>query len=132
MTQAEAIEKGHEIYVAVKNYSTVAKGFAMGSALLAAQLLFQAYVETGNEYLRSASLPPIRLDLSNPVILIPAFIGAMLPFIFSAYAVRAVGSAAGQMVEEVRRQFREIIGILEGKAKPPRSRKWSCRGCWSS
>jgi K(+)-stimulated pyrophosphate-energized sodium pump len=90
------------------------KGFALGSALLAALLLFHTYIEdvaiqTGQR---------ISIDISNPVVLISGFIGAMLPFLFSAQAIDAVGKAATKMVDEVRRQFREIPGILDGTAKP--------------
>ena len=90
------------------------KGFALGSALLAAQLLFQTYASevsarTGVSFV---------VDISNPAVLIAGFIGAMLPFFFSSQAISAVGKAAAEMVEEVRRQFREIPGIMEGTGKP--------------
>ncbi|MDR0797129.1 MAG: sodium/proton-translocating pyrophosphatase, partial [Nitrososphaerota archaeon] len=90
------------------------KGFALGSALLAAQLLFHTYItevylQTGKE---------IIIDISQPVVLVAGFIGAMLPFLFSAQAIDAVGKAATKMVAEVRRQFKEIPGILDGSAKP--------------
>ncbi len=90
------------------------KGFALGSALLAAQLLFQTYASevfarTGVKFV---------VDISNPAVLIAGFIGAMLPFFFSSQAISAVGKAAAEMVDEVRRQFREIPGIMEGTGKP--------------
>jgi K(+)-stimulated pyrophosphate-energized sodium pump len=90
------------------------KGFALGSALLAAQLLFQTYASevatrTGKAFV---------VDISNPAVLIAGFIGAMLPFFFSSQAISAVGKAAAEMVEEVRRQFREIPGIMDGTGKP--------------
>ena len=90
------------------------KGFALGSALLAAQLLFQTYssevtARTGNAFV---------VDISNPAVLIAGFIGAMIPFFFSSQAISAVGKAASEMVDEVRRQFREIPGIMEGTGKP--------------
>ncbi|MCL1970693.1 MAG: sodium-translocating pyrophosphatase [Candidatus Bathyarchaeota archaeon] len=93
---------------------SLTKGFALGSALLAALLLFHTYIEdvaiqTGQS---------ISIDLSNPVVLISGFIGAMMPFLFSAQAIDAVGKAATKMVAEVRRQFKEIPGILDGTAKP--------------
>ncbi len=90
------------------------KGFALGSALLAAQLLFQTYIE--EVYLQTGQR--IIIDISNPAVLVAGFIGAMIPFFFSSQAISAVGKAAGQMVEEVRRQFREIPGIMEGTSKP--------------
>jgi K(+)-stimulated pyrophosphate-energized sodium pump len=90
------------------------KGFALGSALLAAQLLFQTYASevtarTGVNFV---------VDISNPAVLIAGFIGAMIPFFFSSQAISAVGKAAAEMVAEVRRQFREIPGIMEGTGKP--------------
>ncbi|MEM1994084.1 MAG: sodium-translocating pyrophosphatase [Nitrososphaerales archaeon] len=119
MSGQKGIDESMEALDAVGNTTkALTKGFAMGSALLAAQLLFQAYIEAGNEYLRSVGLPEIRLELSNPVVLVSTLIGAMLPFIFSAFAIKAVGSAAKEMVNEVRRQFREIVGLMEGRAKP--------------
>ncbi len=119
MSGQTGIEESMEALDAVGNTTkALTKGFAMGSALLAALLLFQAFVEAGNEYLASLSLPEMRLELNNPVILVSALIGAMLPFIFSAFAIKAVGLAANEMVNEVRRQFREIPGLLEGRAKP--------------
>lgn len=90
------------------------KGFALGSALLAAQLLFQTYIE---EVQLQTGLH-ISIDISNPAVLVAGFIGAMIPFFFSSQAISAVGKAAAEMVSEVRRQFREIPGIMEGKAKP--------------
>jgi K(+)-stimulated pyrophosphate-energized sodium pump len=90
------------------------KGFALGSALLAAQLLFQTYA---SEVSARTGLPFV-VDISNPAVLIAGFIGAMLPFFFSSQAISAVGKAAAEMVEEVRRQFREIPGIMDGTGKP--------------
>ena len=91
------------------------KGFALGSALLAAQLLFQTYAE---EAMVQLGLSSFAIDISQPAILVAAFIGAMIPFLFSAQAISAVGKAATQMVNEVRRQFKEIPGIMEGTGKP--------------
>ena len=90
------------------------KGFALGSALLAAQLLFHTYMEEVALQTGQA----ITINISNPVVLVSAFIGAMLPFLFSAQAIDAVGKAATKMVAEVRRQFKEIPGIFDGTAKP--------------
>ena len=90
------------------------KGFALGSALLAAQLLFQTYASEVTSHTGKAFV----VDISNPAVLIAGFIGAMLPFFFSSQAISAVGKAAAEMVEEVRRQFREIPGIMEGTGKP--------------
>src|SRR5512138_3805637 len=91
------------------------KGFALGSALLAAQLLFQTYA---TEAMVKLNLTHFVVDISQPTVLVAGFIGAMIPFLFSSQAISAVGKAAAQMVAEVRRQFKEIPGIMEGTGKP--------------
>ncbi|WP_071781108.1 sodium-translocating pyrophosphatase [Adhaeribacter aquaticus] len=85
------------------------KGFAIASAALTSLALFAAFMGTANI---------TRIDISNARVLAGLFIGGMIPFIFSALAISAVGRAAMAMVEEVRRQFREIPGIMEGTGKP--------------
>ena len=90
------------------------KGFAIGSASLTALALLVSYVNIAAEKAGEA----LDLSLTNPLILVGLFLGAMLTFVFSALTMRAVQTAAQSIVVEVRRQFREIPGILEGTAKP--------------
>jgi len=99
--------------------AAVGKGFAIGSAALTALALFAAFRETifSGRIAQglSESEAILRIDISNPMVMGGLFLGAMLPFLFSYFAMNAVGKAAFSMVEEVRRQFREIKGLLEGR-----------------
>ncbi len=91
--------------------AAVGKGFAIGSAALTALALISAYMEAAN-------IEAGQLSIANPLVLVGIFIGAGMPFLFSAMTMQAVGRTAEKMVEEVRRQFKTIKGLLEGKAKP--------------
>jgi K(+)-stimulated pyrophosphate-energized sodium pump len=111
--------------------AAIGKGFAIGSAALTALALFNAFQVSATHLMEGAGIDlsahnivldpkskTMTIDLSNPSVLIGALIGGMLPFLFAAMTMKAVGRAANQMVEEVRRQFREIKGLMEGTADP--------------
>jgi len=93
------------------------KGFAIGSAALTALALIAAYKDQVALYGKE-----LNLSLMNPTVLVGLFIGGMLPFFFCSMTMSAVGRAAGKIVVEVRRQFKEIVGLMEGKAKPDYAR----------
>jgi len=99
------------------------KGYAVGSAALAAFLLFSAYLQAAKLVKDPKALVPDPLvNLADPVVFVGGFIGAALVFLFSSMTVRAVGKAAGGMIEEVRRQFREDPGIMAGTSQPDYAR----------
>lgn len=89
--------------------AAVGKGLAIGSAALTALALFVTYAQSANLH---------AIDLKDPKVIVGLFIGGLLPFIFSAFSIQAVSRAAEKMIEEVRRQFREVPGIMEGTGRP--------------
>ena len=93
--------------------AAIGKGFAIGAAALAALAIIAAFVET-----MTLNNPGFSLELSNPEVLTGIFIGGVLPFLIAAMTMTSVGDAAMAMIEEIRRQFREIPGLMEGQAEP--------------
>ncbi|MBM4013409.1 MAG: sodium-translocating pyrophosphatase [Planctomycetes bacterium] len=114
--------------------AAIGKGFAIGSAALTALALFNAFCTRAGELLKNSGMSPeslkhflapdgtILLDVNSTNVVIGLLLGGALPFLFSAMTMRAVGNAANKMVDEVRRQFREIKGLMEGTAKPDTAR----------
>ena len=97
--------------------AAIGKGFAIGAAGLAALAIIAAYMETVGQHVVGFAL-----DLGDPRVLMGMFLGAIFPFLVSAITMRAVGDAAFEMINEIRRQFREIPGLMEGTAKPDSER----------
>ena len=97
--------------------AAIGKGFAIGAAALAALAIMSAYIETV-----SANIDGFSLEINNPDVLVGMFIGGIFPFLVSSITMTAVGDAAFDMIKEVRRQFKEIPGLLEGTAEPDTER----------
>ncbi len=110
---AEVRERTDRLDAVGNTTAAIGKGFAIGSAAMTALALFAAFAQQANIS---------SIDLTRPTVMAGVFVGGMLPFLFSALAMSAVGEAAMEMIEEVRRQFREIPGLLEGTAKPDTAR----------
>ncbi|RME50257.1 MAG: sodium-translocating pyrophosphatase [Deltaproteobacteria bacterium] len=104
--------------------AAIGKGFAIGSAALTALALFTAYTNTVSQKLAAAGLEPLAVTVTKPLVVVGLLLGGILPFAIGALTMTAVGRAAGKMVDEIRRQFREITGLLEGKegVKPDAAR----------
>ncbi|MCH2108640.1 MAG: sodium-translocating pyrophosphatase [Polyangiaceae bacterium] len=111
--EKEVRERTDKLDAVGNTTAAIGKGFAIGSAAMTALALFAAFIQQSGIS---------GIDISQPRVIGGVFIGGMLPFLFSAMAMDAVGEAAMEMIEEVRRQFREIPGLLEGTAKPDTAR----------
>ena len=96
--------------------AAIGKGFAIGSAALTALALFSAYTRTVDAELAAAGQPPVQILVTSPEVVVGLFIGGLIPYLIGAMTMTAVGRAAGKMIDEIRRQFREIPGLLEGRA----------------
>jgi len=112
---AEVRERTDKLDAVGNTTAAIGKGFAIGSAAMTALALFAAFAQT-------SGIAAHGIDITKPVVMAGLFVGGMLPYLFSSMAMKAVGQAAMEMIEEVRRQFREIDGLLAGTAKPEAAR----------
>ncbi|MEM6885633.1 MAG: sodium-translocating pyrophosphatase [Verrucomicrobiota bacterium] len=102
--------------------AAIGKGFAIGAAGLAALTMIAAYIQVVNKHHMEIGLPELNLSIGEPEVLIGIFIGGVIPFLNGSITMNAVGNAAYEMIEEIRRQFREIPGLLEGTGEPDSTR----------
>ncbi len=99
--------------------AAIGKGFAIGAAILTSLALFAAFITTASNLLEeNGATEPLAMSLLDPVVYVSLFVGAVLPFLFTAMTMKSVGKAAFDMIEEVRRQFKTIPGIMEGTGDP--------------
>ncbi len=98
--------------------AAIGKGFAIGAAALAALAIIAAYVETVDAHWAKTGAGAVNLSINNPEVLVGMFIGGIIPFLIASLTMTAVGDAAMEMIVEIRRQFREIPGLMEGTADP--------------
>lgn len=102
--------------------AAIGKGFAIGAAGLAALTMIAAFVQVANKHFREMGMDEMNLAIDHAPVLVGIFIGGLLPFLSGSITMKAVGSAANEMITEIRRQFKEIPGLLEGKAEPDTER----------
>ncbi|MFQ6135713.1 MAG: sodium-translocating pyrophosphatase [Candidatus Hydrothermarchaeales archaeon] len=115
----EVRERAEKLDAVGNTTAAIGKGFAIGSAALTALALFSAY---SDKISGLTGVGKLSIDIASPNVIVGLFIGGLLPFLFSSFTMRAVGEAAHEMVKEVRRQFKEIPGLMEGEAKPDYTR----------
>jgi K(+)-stimulated pyrophosphate-energized sodium pump len=117
--QPEAVRRRTDRLDSVGNTTkALTKGYAIGSAALAAFLLFSAYIDEVKIHLNLQMSDPFPIDIGNVPVFTGALLGAMLVYLFSSFAIKAVGKTAKTVIEEVRRQFREDPGIMQGVSDP--------------
>ncbi|MEM1159144.1 MAG: sodium-translocating pyrophosphatase [Verrucomicrobiota bacterium] len=102
--------------------AAIGKGFAIGAAGLAALTMIAAYIQVVNQHHLELGIPELNLSIGEPEVLIGIFIGGVIPFLNGSITMNAVGNAAYEMIEEIRRQFKEIPGLLEGTGEPDSER----------